>query len=278
MDGYGSQRVLVGETWVFEPQQLARFYGTGDDELHLCFNFAFVFSAFEAEALRAIVGSTEDALPPGAQPAWTGSNHDVSRFPTRWCDDRDDRSRCALMTLLTLRGTPFLYYGDEIGMTDVAVPEDELLDLVGRGGTAQPSRDGARTPMQWNAGAGAGFTAGDGRPWLPIGDAGTRNVDGQREDPASILHLTRDLLALRRGTPDLRSGDYTPMPAPAGVWMWRRGGETVVAVNPSADRTAVPVDRGTVLIGTDRTRDDERVEGELSLGPWEGAVLRVAPS
>ncbi len=132
--------------------------------------------------------------------------------------------------------------------------------------------------MQWRAGAGAGFTAGDGRPWLPIGDAGTRNVDGQREDPASILHLTRDLLALRRGRPDLRSGDYRTMPAPAGVWTWRRGGETVVAVNPSADRTAVPVGRGTVLIGTDRSRDGERVEGELSLGPWEGAVLRVAPS
>ena len=278
VDDYEPHRVLVGETWVFEPEQLARFYGSGDDELHLCFNFSFVFSDFEAEALRTVVGSTEDVLPPGAQPAWTASNHDVSRFPTRWCDGRDERSRCALLMLLTLRGTPFLYSGDEIGMTDVAVPEEELLDLVGRGGTAQPSRDGARTPMQWNAEPGAGFTSADVRPWLPIGDAASRNVAEQRADPGSILHLTRDLIALRRRTPDLRTGAYAPVPAPAGAWAWRRGGETVVAVNLSADRTDVAVGPGTILIGTDRTRDDERFEGALSLAPWEGAVLRVAPS
>ncbi len=260
---------------MFQPEQLARFYGTGDDELHLCFNFAFVFSRFEAEALRTIVGSTEAALPAGAQPAWTGSNHDVSRFPTRWCDGRDERSRSALMALLTLRGTPFLYYGDEIGMTDVAVPEDELLDLVGRGGTAQPSRDGARTPMRWNADTQAGFTRNDVRPWLPIGDATAVNVADQRSDPGSVLHLVRDLIALRRDTPDLRSGPAADVEAPTGVWAWRRGSDTLVALNLSDEATETTVPAATILVGTDRRRDGEAVGEALRLGPWEGAVLAL---
>jgi alpha-glucosidase len=277
-DGYDPHRILVAETWVFEPEQLARFYGTGDDELHLCFNFSLVFSDFRAEALGGVVGSTEAALPPGAQPAWTGSNHDVGRFPTRWCDGQQERSRCALMALLMLRGTPFLYYGDEIGMTDVAVPEDDQLDLVGGGGTEQPSRDGCRTPMQWSADPSAGFTRDGVRPWLPIGDAASRSVAAQREDPGSMLNLCRDLIALRREMPDLRSGRYASIPSPADVWTWSRGDGTVVSLNLSEEAVTVPIGTATIAIGTGRERDGEQVGGELSLGPWEGAVLRVAPS
>jgi alpha-glucosidase len=220
------------------------------------------------------VGSTEAALPAGAHPAWTGSNHDVGRFPTRWCDGREDRSRCALMALLTLRGTPFLYYGDEIGMTDVRVPEDEWLDLVGGGGAEQPSRDAGRTPMRWNGRPGAGFTRKGVRPWLPIGDQRAIDVEDQRGDPDSMLQLCRDLIALRRGTPDLRSGAYASLPSPPGAWSWRRGSTTTVAVNLSDARVTVPVDSGTIAIGTDRSRDGETVDGDLSLGPWQGAVLR----
>jgi len=277
-DGYDPHRILVAETWVFDPQQLARFYGTGDDELHLCFNFSLVFSDFRAEAIRGIVGSTDAALPPGAHPAWTGSNHDVGRFPTRWCDGREDRCRCALMALLTLRGTPFLYYGDEIGMTDVAVPEDDQLDLVGGGGAEQPSRDGCRTPMQWSADPSAGFTRDGVHPWLPIGDAASRSVAAQREDPGSMLNLCRDLIGLRREMPALRSGRYTSIPSPAGVWTWSRGNDTVVSVNLSEEPVTVAIGTGTIAIGTRRERDGQPVGRELSLGPWEGAVLRVAPS
>jgi alpha-glucosidase len=271
--GYDPQRILVAETWVFEPRQLARFYGTGHDELHLCFNFSLVFSEFRAEALRGVVGSTEAALPPGSQPAWTGSNHDVGRFPTRWCDGWDERSRCALMALLALRGTPFLYYGDEIGMIDVPIPEDAQLDLVGRGGAEQPSRDAGRTPMRWNARPGAGFTPGDVRPWLPIGDPRAINVEDERGDRSSMLHLCRDLIALRRATPDLRSGAYASLPSPDGVWAWRRGEGIVVAVNLSGEAASLPLGPATIEIGTDRARDGETVEGDLGLGPWEGAVL-----
>jgi len=272
-DAYDPKRILIAETWVFEPRQLARFYGTSDDELHLCFNFSLVFSEFRAEALRGVVGSTEAALPPGSQPAWTGSNHDVGRFPTRWCDGWDERSRCALMALLALRGTPFLYYGDEIGMIDVPMPEDAQLDLVGGGGAEQPSRDAGRTPMRWNGRAGAGFTREGVRPWLPIGDPHAINVEDQRGDPDSMLQLCRDLIALRRATPDLRSGAYASLPSPDGVWAWRRGEGIVVAVNLSGEAASLPLGPATIEIGTDRARDGETVEGDLGLGPWEGAVL-----
>jgi alpha-glucosidase len=182
------------------------------------------------------------------------------------------------MALLTLRGTPFLYYGDEIGMTDVPVPEDDRLDLVGGGGAEQPSRDGCRTPMQWSADPSAGFTQDGVRPWLPIGDAASRSVAAQREDPGSMLNLCRDLIALRREMPDLRSGRYASIPSPAGVWTWSRGDDTVVSVNLSEEPVTVPIGTATIAIGTRRERDGEPVGGELSLGPWEGAVLRVAPS
>ena len=126
--------------------------------------------------------------------------------------------------------------------------------------------------------AGAGFTREGVRPWLPIGDAGAINVEDQRRDPGSILRLCRDLIALRRESSDLRSGAYASLPSPPGAWSWRRGASTIVAVNLSDGRVAVPAGPGTIAIGTDRARDGERVEGNLSLAPWEGAVLRVAPA
>ncbi len=273
-----SGRVLVGETWLFDPEVLATFYGSDLDELHLCFNFSFMFANLEANALRAIVEATDAAFPEGAQPAWTGSNHDVGRFPSRWCAGDPARIRCSLMTLLTLRGTPFLYYGDEIGMTEVPVVGEDVRDGPGLIGEAQVVRDPGRTPMQWTDQPGAGFTRGDVRPWLPIGDRRAINVESQRRDRGSMLHLCRDLIALRRETPDLRSGSYASLPSPKEAWTWRRGSSTTVAVNLSGVSVTVPVEAGVIAIGTDRSRDGETVDEDLSLGPWEGAVLRVAPA
>jgi alpha-glucosidase len=173
--------------------------------------------------------------------------------------------------LLTLRGTPLLYYGDEIGLEEVAVPRDRLLDPVGRRGWPdEPGRDGARTPMPWTGDG--GFTGPGVEPWLPMGDPETCNVADQRRDPGSVLRLCRDLLALRRARPDLRTAAYTTVDAPGGVWAWRRGDRTVVAVNCSD----LPVDvalEGDVLIGTRRERDGQAVGGRLRLEPWEAVVL-----
>ena len=266
-DGYEPPRCFVGEAWVWDVAHWAAFWGAGGDELHMLFDFRLLDASFDAESLRAIVESTEAALPPGAWPALAGSNHDVVRFPSRWCKGDSDLVRCALLALLTLRGTPFLYYGDELGMPAVDVPPDRILDVTDR------SRDPSRTPMQWTAEPGAGFTEARVEPWLPLGDAAACNVADQRADPDSTLCFTRDVIILRRASDDLRSGTYERLDAPAGVWAWRRGGDTVVALNLGGREARVDGVDGTVRIGTRRGRDGERVSGPLRLAAREGVVV-----
>ena len=124
--------ILVGETYVLDLEQLMPFYGEGEDELNLAFNFLFVHAELEAEPMRAIVEGVEARLPAGSWPVWTGSNHDAGRLATRWAAGDPERARLALMMLLTLRGTPFLYYGDEIGLPDVPLDPADALDPVPR--------------------------------------------------------------------------------------------------------------------------------------------------
>jgi alpha-glucosidase len=178
--------------------------------------------------------------------------------------------------LLGLRGTAVLYYGDELGMPDTDVPADRLLDPVSARFQPFLNRDAARTPMPWNAEPGGGFTVPGVEPWLPVGDLGRCNVADQQADPNSTLHLTRDLLALRRALPALQRGAYATWPAPDGVWAWRRGEHVLVAVNLTGEPTRLPDVEGTVRVATDRARDGERVAGTLTLGPWAAAVLTLA--
>jgi alpha-glucosidase len=267
-------RALVGETNVEEFETLVSFYGKGRDELDLAFNFIFINAPFEADALRSVVETTEASLPPGAWPVWTGSNHDVSRLATRWAGGDEAKIRAALLMLLTLRGTPFLYQGDEIGLVDTVLTQADLRDPVGlRYWPAYAGRDPVRTPMPWRDVPGGGFTSASATPWLPIGDAHARNVEAQRKDAASVLSLTHDLVALRRSSPDLQLGDYATMPAPTGVWAWRRGETTVVLLNLSDEPSALTGLSGQIAISTDRTRDGEHVTNPLALQPWEGLVV-----
>lgn len=272
---YEPEKILLGETYVLDLDRLLPYFGTGEDELHSAFNFLFVHAPFRAEPLRRIVEGMEAQLPRAAWPVWIASTHDAGRLVTRWCGEAPARVRCALMMLLTLRGTPFLYYGDEIGMANVPTDPGTALDPVARQ-TGDPSRnrDAYRTPMQWTGEPGAGFTAAGATPWLPIGDAAATNVAAQQDDPGSVLHFVRDLIALRRASDDLRAGGYETLPAPEDAWAFRRGEGTVVALN-LADREAAFDDvAGTIAIGTDRGRDGERVGGRLRLRAWEGVVLR----
>ncbi|HEX5782872.1 MAG TPA: alpha-amylase family glycosyl hydrolase, partial [Solirubrobacteraceae bacterium] len=258
-------RVLVGETYVLDLDQLIPYYGSGEDQLHLAFNMLFVHASLDADELRPIVEHMEANLPAAAWPVWTGSNHDAGRLTTRWGGDDERKAGAALLMLLTLRGTPFLYYGDEIALPDARLDPAKALDPVPHT-TGDPSRnrDGCRTPMQWTDEPGAGFTSDSATPWLPFAD--DRSVAAQREDPGSTLHLVRDLIALRRERADLREGGYETLPGPA--WVWRRGAGTIVALNLSDEPVSVDL-RGPILIGTDRSR--ESFDGRL--GPWEGVVL-----
>jgi alpha-glucosidase len=273
-DGYEPPRALLGETYVMELERLASFYGTGRDELHLAFNFTFLHADLDADVLRRCVERTEAALPDGAWPVWTSSNHDVERFPSRWADGDARRARVALLMLLTLRGTPVLYYGDELLLPNVAVPDEALRDPVAATVGPEHGRDGERTPMPWEPGPAYGFTTGE--PWLPTGDRDGLTVAEQRADAGSALHLARDLIALRRERQDLVSGGYATIPSPTATWAWRRGERTGVALNLGDGPADVEV-AGTILLGTRRERDGEHVDGTLTLEPGEGVVLELEP-
>jgi alpha-glucosidase len=276
-DSYDPPRLLVGETFVGTVQQVMTFYGTGD-ELSLAFNIPFLSAPFDAATLAGLVNQTESLLPAGCCEVWTGSNHDVSRFPTRWAAGDPARARCAVLMLLGLRGSVFLYYGDELGMPDTDVPPDRMLDPVSIQYHPVLNRDAARTPMQWTGEAGAGFTPAGVEPWLPFGDLRACNVADQRTDPASTLHFTRDLIALRNELPDLRSGAYAELAAAGGLWAWRRGDQVVVALNFGDAEATLGGVTGTVRIATNRARDGETVDGSLTLGGSEGVVLALSSS
>jgi alpha-glucosidase len=276
----GDEPVLVGETYVLDLEQLIPFYGLGEDELHLAFNFLFFHCDLDPGQMRPIVEGVERMLPEGAWPVWTGSNHDGKRLATRWAGGDPARTRAALLMLLGLRGTPFLYYGDEIGLPDTPLDPATALDPVAaRLGDPEENRDVCRTPMQWADVPGGGFTD-DGphppAPWLPFGDLAAYNVEDQRRDPGSILHLVRDLIALRRSREDLRGGAYETLPAPDGAWAWKRGAGTAVAVNLGSGPVTVEGLAGRVLVGTDRSRDASGVSGGLPLAPGEGVVVELS--
>jgi alpha-glucosidase len=273
VDSYDPPPVLVGETPV-KVDALAAYYGDGTDELHLAFNFPFITSPFEADAMRRVVEQTEALFPAAAWPAWTGSNHDMSRLASRWADNDPAKIRTALLMLLCLRGTPVLYQGDEIGLGDVAVAHEDMRDPLGVAYfPAYAGRDAMRTPMPWRPGPGAGFTEPGTVPWLPVGDTRGCNVEDQRSDPRSTLTFVRDLIALRRQMTDLQTGTYASLASPAGVWAWRRGTGAVVVLNLSDEAAVLDGIEGHVRMATERGREGESVSSPLRLRRWEAMVI-----
>ena len=262
LDSY-PERMAVGEVYLLDPLQVAGYYGEHGDELHLAFNFSFLWQPWEAEAFRGAVDLFEAVLPPQAWPTWTLSNHDQPRHASRYdqAGRGQARARVAAMMLLTLRGAPFLYYGEEVGMTDGVVPPDRVVDPVGR--------DPARTPMQWDASPGAGFTTGE--PWLPLAPNWHEvNVAAQRSDPASLFSLYRALLRRRARSAALRWGAYRALDPSDQVFAYLRvtqGERLLVALNFSSEPACFTCNglpaRGELALST----DPERPPGPISLQP-----------
>jgi len=215
-----------------------------------------------------VVGESLAQLPAGECAVWTASNHDISRFPTRWCGGDERRKRLALLMLATLPGALVLYYGDELGMTDVDVPLNLLRDKMRSEAGAEESRDRARTPMRWDSSASGGFTGPDVQPWLPYGDDASGSVAEMQGEPSSILSLCRDLLALRRREFAGQLASYEQLPAPRGVWAYETGGLTVAA-NFSDEPATLDAPPGAVLLAT----APDALDG-LVLQPWAGVVAR----
>ncbi|MGH2698793.1 MAG: alpha-amylase family glycosyl hydrolase [Actinomycetota bacterium] len=273
-DSYEPERVLIGETFVYDLNKWAEFYGGGTDELNLCFNFPFALGRFDPEEMKQVVRVSEELIPPEAWPVWMASNHDIMRAMTRWCDGDEDRSRLLIMLLLTLRGTPFIYYGEEIGMPDVQLERDQLRDPVGIQRWPQDEgRDACRTPMQWSDEAGAGFTAGGVEPWLPFGDFEKTNVARQRSETDSHLGYIRHLIRARKNLPGLQAGGYEEIDSPLGTWVFRRGDDTVVALNFSDELMTIEGVRGPVRLTTAPGRIDEHAPGQIDLQPLQGVVM-----
>lgn len=277
LEQYG-ERTMVGEVFILDPARVAKYHGNGRDGLPLAFNFSFLWCPWDAAAFRAEVEAMEAVLPAAAQPTYVLSNHDVPRHRTRFDDPRwgEARARVAAMLLLTLRGTPFLYYGEEIGMRDGFIPPERICDPVGKRFPAV-NRDPERTPMQWSAGQGAGFTtAAD--TWLPIGsDFESVNITRQESDPRSVLNFYRRLIWYRKGSTCLRRGGYRALDAPADVFAFVREHERerlLVALNFADESRRVTLPAPARLeLSTAYDRHAQDLSGSLELAPNEGAIV-----
>jgi alpha-glucosidase len=269
-------RVLIGEIYL-PLQRLVAYYGNDLRGAQMPFNFALISTLWSARSIEKIIGDYEKALPPGAWPNWVLGNHDRPRVASRV---GAEQARVAAMLLLTLRGTPTLYYGDEIGMHQVAIAPDQVHDpfeknVPGIG----VGRDGCRTPMQWNATRNAGFSVAT--PWLPLAsDFAHENVVNLDADTGSILTLYRALIQLRKQLPQLASGSYEPVAAQGDLLLYRRRaeGETlIIALNLGAEPASVTSSAigfgNEILMSTFLDRKGESIEGVLDLRGNEGVII-----
>ena len=254
-DSYPDDRVLVGEIFCRDPAQAASYHGTQLDELHMAFNFDLLYRSWSARSFRDSVKRWYAALPAGAWPNLTLSNHDQPRHAWRYrgrnAAETDARARVAAALLLTLRGTPFVYYGEEIGMAQTELARKDIRDPLGvKTWPLALGRDGERTPMQWSQAPSAGFTSV--RPWLPVApDYAERNVAVQETDSGSLLSWYRALLAVRKVHEALASGSIEFLDGDDGTVMaYARvldGQRVTVALNFSGRRRRLPKEAARAL-------------------------------
>jgi alpha-glucosidase len=270
------ERVLIGEIYL-PIDRLMAYYGRDLSGTHLPFNFQLLQTPWSAPDIAGVIAEYERALPEGGWPNWVLGNHDKPRIAARV---GQAQARIAAMLLLTLRGTPTLYYGDEIGIGHVRIPADAVQDPWEK---REPGlgfgRDPERTPMQWDASPNAGFS--EAKPWLPLtADWTERNVEALGQDPKSILAIYRKLIALRRQRPALQLGSYHALSHSNHVLAYeRRYGEDRIAVvlNLGREREpiALPVDlaQGRLLLSATAEARQDDLGRSLTLAPNEGLII-----
>jgi alpha-glucosidase len=272
------ERVLIGEIYL-PIRQLVTYYGREGRGAHLPFNFQLITLPWDAAQIGAAISEYEGAVPDHGWPNWVLGNHDQPRIASRL---GLAQARVAATLLLTLRGTPTLYYGDELGMRDGLIAPEEVHDpqeknLPGLG----LNRDPERTPMQWTPAKGAGFSSA--RPWLPLSlDAAAVNVETEQADPDSMLSYYRRLIALRRAEPAISVGTYTPLNVEGDLLAYKRearGRRFLVVLNlghrPAQLSLSESDASGEVVLATERRRQGERVEGRVNLMGDDAVVVRL---
>jgi alpha-glucosidase len=290
-----SHRVLIGEIYL-PLTELVTYYGlpekreTGEmtapetpelNGANLPFNFHLILTEWKASAIAEIVRTYERLLPPGGWPNYVLGNHDQPRLASRV---GAKQARAAGMLLLTLRGTPTMYYGDELGMVDVPITSDQVRDPAEKNEPGKGhGRDPERAPMLWVNAPNAGFTAPDATPWLPIeADWPAKNAAVQRSDSKSMLTLYRNLLALRRQHDTLHAGAIADVAAEGDVLRYRRvalrEGESTdfqVLLNLGSEVATVRCAPGTVVLTTLLDGAGARVEDEVTLESGEGLLIAL---
>ena len=277
------ERRAVGEV---SRAHIVEYYGNGQDEFHLNFNFDFLNQSWDPRGFQRMVQQWETQLPPGAWPCYVLSNHDVTRHYSRYAAGRwsDARAKVAATMLLTVRGTPFLYYGEEIGMREGRIPHAQIQDPPGkRYWPLYKGRDGCRTPMQWSDEPNAGFSTG--MPWLPVNaDHGRVNVTAESQDPDSVLSFYRRLIWLRKATPVLQRGSYTALiKQPIGQVAYLRQTEdqaVLVCLNffcrqetVELDPAMLPTQEWRVLLSSVSRGSDRVLGSSIMLAPYEACIL-----
>ena len=280
--GVGSSRVLIGEIYL-PLDKLVRYYGTGPQlsGADLPFNFQLIQTRWAADAIAEIITKYEGLLPAGAWPNYVLGNHDQPRLASRI---GRQQARAAAMLLLTLRGTPTMYYGDELGMVDVAIAAEQVRDPAEKNEPGKGrGRDPERSPMIWVSAANAGFAPAGVEPWLPL-MAGweTENAAAQAADAKSMLMLYRKLLALRRQHDTLHGGGIAEVVAEGSVLRYRRvgleGGESTdfqVVLNLGVEVATVTCPKGVVVLTTLLDGDGSAVEGAVTLEAGEGLLIAM---
>jgi len=278
LDSY-EERMMIGEIYL-PIHKLVSYYGTDSDGAHLPFNFMLLNMPWNAARIASAIDEYEGALPSDGWPNWVLSNHDQPRITSRV---GTSQARIAAMLLLTLRGTPTIYYGDEIGMKDVPIPFDEVKDPQGLNMPDKNlSRDPARTPMQWDRSAYSGFS--EVKPWLRIDKSYLReNVEVQQEDAYSMLQLYKRLIALRQQKVSLLAGNYEPVYSDQQMIAYIRHA-------PGADRFLVLLNlthrpcyfralhdtlKGVVVLGSSPELEGLVFNNSFNLSGDEGIIVRL---
>ncbi len=286
LDEY-TDKMSVGEIYTLPPgdsEMSARYLSSGNDALHMAFDFSLIFKKWCAKEYYNCIEKWLSLIPTKGWPCNVLSNHDLKRSINRKRSkkNRIEKAKLDACLLLTLKGTPFVYYGEELGMLNTNVPYKKIKDRIGR--TFWPiykGRDQSRTPMQWSSETNAGFSSSE--PWLPINkDYITNNIKDKSKEKESLINFYKKLIDIRNNTPALSQGDWKPLIKGVDkIIVYSRNYEKqsiIVILNFSDDNRSISTDlncEGEILISSKRENNKHIRLDKLNTLAYEATVIEI---